>query len=89
VTTYYRHTDSPAFDQFRVPPSSSSTFQASYIRLDVSASPNTLSEEERAELEWEYIVNKPRVRNGIRRLAAEARRQREAGETEEGGFAVE
>jgi len=41
------------------------------------------------ELEWHRIVNTPRVRQALRHLAAEARRQIAAGETEEGGFAVE
>jgi hypothetical protein len=41
------------------------------------------------ELEWDNIINTPHVRGGLRRLAAEARRQFAAGETEEGGFAIE
>ncbi len=41
------------------------------------------------ELEWHNIVSTPHVRHGLRRLAAEARRQFAAGETEKGGFAVE
>ncbi len=45
--------------------------------------------ERRDELEWHGIVHTPRVRNALRRLAAEAKRQTSRGETEEGGFAVE
>jgi hypothetical protein len=41
------------------------------------------------ELEWYKIVNTPHVRQGLRRLAAEARRQIAAQETQKGGFAVE
>lgn len=42
-----------------------------------------------SEIEWHHIVNKPSVRQALRRMATEARRQYYAGETEEGGFAVE
>jgi hypothetical protein len=41
------------------------------------------------ELSWHKIVATPHVQRGLRRLAAEARRQAIAGETEEGGFVVE
>jgi hypothetical protein len=41
------------------------------------------------EQEWEAIVSKPHVRNALRRLAAELLQQDAAGETEEGGFAIE
>ena len=41
------------------------------------------------ELEWHNIVSTPHVRHGLRRLAAEARREYYAGETEEGGFALD
>lgn len=41
------------------------------------------------EQEWEAIVSIPRVKNALRRLAAEVLRQDAAGETEEGGFAIE
>ena|SRR5437764_7104063 len=41
------------------------------------------------EVEWNKIINTPHVRDGLRRLAREARRQFAVGETEEGGFAVE
>jgi hypothetical protein len=45
--------------------------------------------ESKSEAEWHTIVSTPHVRDALRRLAAEARRQASAGETEEGGFAVE
>ena len=35
------------------------------------------------EREWERIVAKPHVRDALRRMAAEARAEDEAGETEE------
>ena len=38
------------------------------------------------EMEWDAIVSKPQVQQSLRRLAAEARQQDAAGETEEGGF---
>ncbi len=41
------------------------------------------------EQEWDEIVSKPRVRQTLRILAEEARQQEAAGETEEGGFAIE
>lgn len=41
------------------------------------------------EQEWDEIVSKPRVRQALRILAEEARQQEAAGETEEGGFAIE
>jgi hypothetical protein len=50
---------------------------------------NTRLEEDADELEWHKIISTPHVRSGIRRLAAEARRQIAAGEIEEGGFGVE
>jgi hypothetical protein len=46
-------------------------------------------DEEEEEEKWERTFNTPHVLQGLRRLAAEARRQFAAGETEEGGFAVE
>jgi hypothetical protein len=49
----------------------------------------TVEEEEAEEREWDSIVSKPHVRNALRRMAAEARRQYYAGETEEGGFGLE
>lgn len=40
------------------------------------------------EQEWDAIVSKPRVRQALRTLAKEARRQEAAGENEAGGFAI-
>src|SRR5947208_2039502 len=53
------------------------------------AEANSIVSDTNDELEWHRIVHTPHVRNGLRRLAAEARRQIATGETEEGGFAVE
>ena len=41
------------------------------------------------ELEWDTLFAQPHVQAGLDRLAHEAVRQFAAGETEEGGFAVE
>lgn len=41
------------------------------------------------ELEWDALFAQPHVQAGLGRLAEEAERQFAAGETEEGGFAVE
>ncbi len=49
----------------------------------------TPEEEEAEEREWDNIVSKPNVRQALQRMAAEARRQYYAGETEEGGFGLE
>jgi hypothetical protein len=40
------------------------------------------------EQEWDEITRKPCVRQALRSLAEQARRQEAAGETEEGGFAA-
>jgi len=45
--------------------------------------------EEAEEREWDILFAKPHVQRALRRMAAEARQQYYAGETEEGGFAVE
>jgi hypothetical protein len=42
--------------------------------------------EEEEEREWDAIVSQPRLQEVGRRMAGEARRAYEAGETEEGGF---
>lgn len=47
------------------------------------------SQSDSDELAWRKIVAIPHVQRGLRRLAAEARRQAIAGEIEEGGFVVE
>ena len=41
------------------------------------------------ELEWDTLFAKPHVQAGLDRLAEAAKRQRVAGEIEEGGFAIE
>lgn len=41
------------------------------------------------EQEWDALFALPHVQAGLSRLAEEAERQFAAGETEEGGFAVE
>ena len=50
---------------------------------------DSVIDEEEEEREWNAIVSKPHVRQALRRMAAEARRQIAAGEIEEGGFAIE
>jgi hypothetical protein len=41
------------------------------------------------EQEWDDIIRKPRVQQHLRALANQAWQEHEAGETEEGGFAIE
>ena len=61
-----------------------------YIRAYHTLVPKrTIEEEEAEERAWDSIVSKPHVRQALRRMAAEARRQYYAGETEEGGFGLE
>ena len=61
-----------------------------YIRAYHAVVPmRTIEEEEAEEREWDAIVSKPHVLAALRRLADEALEQDAAGETEEGGFAVE
>lgn len=50
---------------------------------------DSIADDEAEEQEWDAIVNTPRVRQAIGRLAREARHQIATGETEEGGFAIE
>lgn len=67
-----------------------SIVQDAYIRAYYAVVPKrTTEEEESEEREWDSIVSKPHVRQALRRMAAEARRQYLAGETEEGGFGLE
>ena len=42
--------------------------------------------DEISEREWEGVISKPHVIQGIIELGEEAKRQYDAGETEEGGF---
>ena len=52
---------------------------------------NALAErilEEIEEQEWEAIISKPHVQQKLLKLAEEAWQEYEAGEAEEGGFAV-
>jgi hypothetical protein len=67
-----------------------SIVQDAYIRAYHAVVPKRTTEEEEAEeREWDSIVSKPHVRQALRRMAAEARRQYYTGETEEGGFGLE
>jgi hypothetical protein len=71
-----------------------STFHHDYIVIDqttaaAEAESITRDADTSSEQEWRKIVSTPSVRTGLRRLAAEARRQIAAKETEEGGFAIE
>ena len=71
-------------------PETDATVQDMCIRDYHALVPKRTAEEEEAEeQEWDTIVSKPRVRQALRRIAAEARRQYYAGETEEGGFGLE
>ena len=64
--------------------------EENWIRYHYDRLPKrTIEEEEAEERAWDSIVSKPHVRQALRRMAAEARRQYYAGETEEGGFGLE
>lgn len=69
--------------------------EANNIVLDASMrfypalTPNSVEDEDDEEREWDALFALPHVQAGLSRLAAEAERQFAAGETEEGGFAVE
>ena len=69
---------------------SSTTYQSKFFLVDAataiaeSGSPDFLE-----ELMWNKTFNTPHVKRGLRRLAAEALQEFAAGETEEGGFAIE
>jgi len=81
-----------AFARIPLPPAPASTFHSDHITLGVSAAgaeADSLVRDAFDELEWHNIVNIPDVRHGLRRLAVEARREYYAGETEEGGFALD
>jgi hypothetical protein len=63
--------------------------EEAYIRVYHAVVPKrSMEEEEAEEREWDGIVNKPHVRQALRRMAIEARQQYYAGETEEGGFGL-
>ena len=81
--------DKTAF--FRIPLTFvASTFQAKDYPVSLPVTnPESLSEEDSEEREWNTVLSKPRARSRLRRRAAEIRRQIAAGETEEGGFAIE
>ncbi|HVB59699.1 MAG TPA: hypothetical protein VNE61_00770 [Ktedonobacteraceae bacterium] len=69
-----------------------STFHSDHFRLDRAATvagTESLTQDIMDEQEWITIVSNPRILGGLRRLAAEARRQAAEGEIEEGGFVVE
>ena len=81
-----------AFVRITLSSAQASTFPSDHITLGASAAvaeADSIVRDAFDELEWRDIVSIPRVRHALRRLAAEARRQYSAGETEEGGFAVE
>ncbi len=83
---------SAAFARIPLPPAPASTFHSEHITLEAFAAvveADFIVRDALDELEWHNIVSTPQVRNGLRRLAAEARREYFAGETEEGGFALD
>jgi hypothetical protein len=57
-----------------------------YLRFHSTPLPKRVDDEEQ---EWDILFALPHVQAGLSRLAEEAERQFAAGETEEGGFAVE
>ena len=83
---------SAAFARIPLPPAPASTFHSEHITLEAFAAEveaDFIVRDALDELEWHNIVSTPQVRNGLRRLAAEGRREYFAGETEEGGFALD
>ena|SRR6266568_5762830 len=83
------HASRMRLDQVGVVAKFDSIMQA-HIRAYHAVVPKRTIEEEKAEeREWDAIVSRPHVRQALRRMAAEVRRQIAAGEIEEGGFAVE
>lgn len=69
-----------------------STHQSKYFVINADAAVAESSAQAQAiieELEWHKIVSNPHVRSELRCLAAKTLQEFAAGETEEGGFAVE
>lgn len=73
-----------------------STFQRSTVPIWALSSVSTSTvtrrtdgEDDEEEQEWDALFAQPHVQSALCRLADEAERQFIAGETEEGGFAVE
>src|SRR5512135_2020497 len=60
-----------------------------YMRSHSTLLPKRVDDEDDEEQEWDTLFTLPHVQAGLSRLAEEAERQFAAGETEEGGFAVE
>lgn len=81
-----------AFTRILLSSERASTFHSDHITLDkaaVVAEADSIVRDAFDEREWHNIVSTPHMRRGLRRLAAEARQQFAAGETEKGGFAIE
>jgi hypothetical protein len=84
------HSDHITLDRAVAVAEAESIVKDALIRAYLALVPKrTIEEEEAEEGEWKSIVSKPHVRQALRRMAAEARRQYYAGETEEGGFGLE
>lgn len=80
------------FAHFPLASEGASTFHSDHITLDRAAAvaeADSIIQDAFEELAWRNIVSTPHVLHGLRRLAAEARRQIAEGEYEEGGFAIE
>ena len=60
-----------------------------FMRFYPVLTPKRSEDEDDEEQEWDALFALPHVQAGLSRLAEEAERQFAAGETEEGGFAVE
>lgn len=61
----------------------------SFLRFHLALTPKRTDDKDDEEQEWDNLFALPHVQEGLCRLAEEAERQFAAGETEEGGFAVE
>jgi hypothetical protein len=82
------HSDHITLDRAAAVAEAESIVKDALIRAYLALVPKRTIEEAE-EGEWNSIVSKPHVRQALRRMAAEARRQYYAGETEEGGFGLE
>ncbi|MDQ6659557.1 MAG: hypothetical protein M3Z24_01165 [Chloroflexota bacterium] len=89
-----------AFTKIPLSSAQASTFHSDHFTLDkVTAVASSIIQDahtiigddytDEEELEWDTLFAQPHVQAGLDRLAEKAERQFAAGETEEGGFAVE
>jgi len=83
------HTDHMTLDAKAAIAEASFIVRDSYMRFNSPFLPKRDEVEDDEEREWDTLFALPHVQMGLSRLAEEAERQFAAGETEEGGFAIE